>query len=230
MTGRPHREWRSTHDHPELARTGFVTTHLDAVVIDLGCGFDPRPARCGAPDDVDWFSVDLPPIADLRRQFVHVPEHVIGADVTSSSWLDTIPRDRPAIVVSDGLMALLSDEEYRTVIRSVTEHFRAGEVAFLAYSRLAVRNSRRVRISALHVPTRGEGIDDPHEPEAWNAGLVLRRELFKSHAKEIRLFPPLLRAITRLCERSPRIARAGGRVLHYTFNRSTHSLTPATRR
>jgi hypothetical protein len=45
----------------------FVTAHPDAVVLDLGCGLDTRVVRCAPPSGVDWYDVDVPVVADLRR-------------------------------------------------------------------------------------------------------------------------------------------------------------------
>ena len=87
---------------------------------------------------------------------------------------------------------------------------------FNAYSRLAMRNSRRLR-GPLRMPTAGEGIDDPREAETWNARVSLIEELSMARAPEVALFPPLLRTVSRLSARSARLVRAGDRVLRYAF-------------
>lgn len=114
-------------------------------------------------------------------------------------------------------MALLSAAAFITMARKVTNHVTSGEFAFNAYSRLAMRNSRRMRGGALSMPTAGEGIDDPHEPETWAAGLSLIEELSMARAPEVAWYPPLLRAVARLSARSPRMVRAGDRVVRYAF-------------
>lgn len=64
------------------------------------------------------------------------------------------------MVVTDGLMALLSGDAFIAMTRAVPAHFGAGELVFNAYSRLAMRNSRRMRSgSPLSIPTSGEGTD-----------------------------------------------------------------------
>ena len=42
---------------------------------------------------------------------------LIGADLTSAGWLDGIPADRPAMIVADGLMAVITGEAYKTMTR-----------------------------------------------------------------------------------------------------------------
>lgn len=87
-----------------------------------------------------------------------------------------------------------------------------------------MRNSRRMRsgpLSGGHTP--GEGIDDPHEPETWNAGLTLIKQRPMAREPQVAQFPPLLRAMTRLGARSQRVTRHSDRVVHYSFG---HPTTP----
>jgi O-methyltransferase involved in polyketide biosynthesis len=198
----------------------FVAAHPEAVVLDLGCGLDPRKQRCAAsrplPSGVDWYDVDLPAVARLRERFLPAGSHVVGADVVSPGWLDELPRDRPTVVVTDGLLALLAEADFIALTRAVAVHLAEGELAFNAYSRLAMRNSRRVR-GPLRIPTAGTGIDDPREPETWGARLALVEELSMARAPEVALYPPLLRTVARLSAHSARLVRAGDRVVRYAF-------------
>ena len=196
----------------------FVGEHPTAVVLDVGCGLDSRRQRCAPPPGVDWYDVDLPAITALREWLLPDGGHVVAADITTAGWLDAaVPRDRPAMVVTDGLMALLSAAAFIGMTRAVTTHFAHGELAFNAYSRLALRNGHRMRGGPLSMPVAGDGIDDPREPEAWGAGLSLIDEHRMARAPEVDRFPPVLRAFTRLSARSTRLARAADRVVHYGF-------------
>lgn len=197
----------------------FIAEHPTAVVLDLGCGLDSRRQRCAAPPGVDWYDVDFPTITALRERLLPDGAHLVGTDIASPGWLDALPRGRAAMVVTDGLMALMSAEAFIGTTRAVTAHFAAGELAFNAYSRLAMRNSRRLRGGPLSLPTAGEGIDDPHEPETWGAALSLIEEHLMARAPEVALYPPLLRAFARLGAHSTRLARAADRVVHYKFCR-----------
>jgi O-methyltransferase involved in polyketide biosynthesis len=203
----------------------FVARHPDAVVVDLGCGLDARRQRCAPGPGVDWYCVDLPSVIRLREELVPDDGHRVPADVTSPGWLPDLPRDRPTIAVTDGLMAFLAGDAFVGLARAITHHFTGGEFTFNAYSRLAMRNSRRMptlfgRAVGAHgpsAPTPGEGIDDPREPEAWNARLALIEELSMARAPEVARFPPVLRTISRISARSARMIRAGDRVVRYRF-------------
>jgi O-methyltransferase involved in polyketide biosynthesis len=195
----------------------FIEEHPDAVVVDLGCGLDSRRHRVSPPPGTDWYDVDLPTVIRLRERFLPDDPHRVPADVTSSNWLRDVPRNRPTMVLTDGLMALLTRDEFIGLARTVNDHFASGELVFNAYSRLAMRNSRRLRRGPLSMPIAGEGIDDPLEPETWDAQLSLIEELSMSCAPEVSQYPPLLRTIAHISARSKRMIRVGDRVVHYRF-------------
>ena len=197
----------------------FVAVHQDAVVVDLGCGLDPRAIRCGAPPTVDWYDVDFPVVAEIRERFLDGRSHIIGADLTDAGWLDGVPADRPAMIVADGLMAFITGEAYKTMTRRLTEHFATGEFAFNAYTRFVMKiGNYSSTFKAMGARTAGEGIDDPREPQSWGARLTLIEEMLLTRSPEIAKYPEPLRAFTRLCSHSTRISRGGNRVVHYTFS------------
>jgi O-methyltransferase involved in polyketide biosynthesis len=196
----------------------FVARHPDAIVIELGCGLDPRAARCGPTHRVDWYDVDFPEVIALREQYLPRASRHIGADLGSPQWLDGIPSDRPAMIVADGLMAFLSDHALRSLARSLTAHFPMGEFAFNAYTRFLMRRGRNSSaFKALGSTPAGEGMDDPREPEGWGARLNLVEELLLTRAPEVARLPQPLRSITRLCALSPLVSRQGNWVVRYRF-------------
>lgn len=194
----------------------FVARHPAAVVLDLGAGLDSRAIRCAPPSGVDWYDVDFPEVTRIRERLLPGRSHLVGVDLTTTGWLDGIPPDRPAVIVTDGLMALLTGEAFKAMARALTSHFSTGEFAFNAYTPFAMRTGKRAP-SALRVPTAGEGIVDPREPESWGARLTLIEELLLARAPEVAKFPQPLRAIARLSALSTHISRAGDRVVRYGF-------------
>lgn len=201
----------------ELIRA-FVVTHPNAVVLDLGCGLDPRVLRCAPPCTVDWYDIDFPVVVDIREQFLPRASHTIGADLTTPGWMNDIPADRPTMIVADGLMAFLSGEAYQGIIRALTAHFKTGEFAFNAYTRFVMKIANfSATFRALNAKTGGGGIDDPREPQSWGARLTLIEELLLVNSPDVAKYPPVLRAFTRLCAHSTRISRGGNRILRYRF-------------
>jgi O-methyltransferase involved in polyketide biosynthesis len=75
----------------------------------------------------------------LRLDAAH---RMIGADLTDPGWLDTLPRGRPAVIVANGLMAFLTQDDLISLLDRLVGHFPSGEVAFNGYSRFAIWSRR----------------------------------------------------------------------------------------
>ncbi|MBB5869152.1 O-methyltransferase involved in polyketide biosynthesis [Allocatelliglobosispora scoriae] len=112
--------------------TQFLAGHPDAVVLDLGSGLDSRATRVDPPAGHPWFDVDLPDVLAIAEQ-LYPPRHehtFLGTSVLDPGWLDGVPADRPVIAVADSLLGFLGEEEVRSVLRRIVDHFPHGEIAF----------------------------------------------------------------------------------------------------
>jgi O-methyltransferase involved in polyketide biosynthesis len=110
--------------HDDWARY-FLAAHPDAVVLHLGCGLDARVYRIDPPSTVDWYDLDYPAITELRRQFLPPREHytLIGSSVTDPTWLDRVVRDRPVLMIAEGLVPYLTEAAARALLTSVVDAF-----------------------------------------------------------------------------------------------------------
>ncbi|MCK2215472.1 class I SAM-dependent methyltransferase [Actinomadura sp. ATCC 31491] len=117
----------------------FVARHPDAVVLDVGSGFDSRVFRVDPPAGCLWYDVDFPDVVALRdRLYPERPGRTsIGAALADPDWLERVPAGRPVLVVADSVLMFLPEQEVRTFLRRVVDRFPGGEVLFTAYSSLA---------------------------------------------------------------------------------------------
>ena len=202
----------------------FIAEHPDAVVVDLGAGLDTGLFRISPPATVDWYSVDLPAVIALRDRVmpVSVHGHSVAASVSDPGWPDTIPAERPAMMIADGLLAFLSEPVIIGVFRRVTEHFRSGELAFNDYgrigwfSRIAVKLAPQRMFSAVGSQWGYAGFKDARVPESWNPRLALVEEASLTHAPEVDLFPSWIRLATKASGRFNAGARKA-RILRYRW-------------
>jgi O-methyltransferase involved in polyketide biosynthesis len=120
-----------TKIHDDWARS-FLADHPDAVVLHLGCGLDARVHRLDPPPTVDWYDVDYPAVIDLRRHILPPREHYtpIGSSVTDLTWLERIPRNRPVLMIAEGLVPYLTEAELRRLVTSVVDAFPVGRLQF----------------------------------------------------------------------------------------------------
>jgi O-methyltransferase involved in polyketide biosynthesis len=202
----------------------FTAAHPDAVVVDLGAGLDTGVLRVSPPGTVDWYSVDLPRVITLRDQVMPTSDHAysVAASVADTNWPSTIPADRPAMVIADGLFAFLSEPVIVGIFRRVSEHFRSGELAFNDYgrigwfSRVAVRLAPQKMFSQVGGQWGYAGFKDARVPESWNPRLTLVEEASLAHAPEVDLFPGWIRLATKASGKFKAAARKA-RILRYRF-------------
>lgn len=198
----------------------FVARHPDAVVLELGAGLDTRMFRVDPPPTVDWYDIDFPEVIALRRQVLppRANAHGIGADLTDPHWLAEVPEDRPAVIVADGLVAFLAQDDLVSLLNRLTGHFPSGELAFNGYTKFHVWAIKHYRgTNSIADVAANPGFDDPHDPERWNPSLALVEEFFLSRAPEVAEMPLGLRLITRLAARSTAVSRRGTTVVRYRF-------------
>jgi O-methyltransferase involved in polyketide biosynthesis len=202
----------------------FTAEHADAVVVDLGAGLNDGLDRTSPPRTVDWYSVDLPGVIALRDQVLppSPQAHSVTASLADPHWPETIPADRPTMLIADGLLAFLDEDTIIALFRRITEHFRSGELAFNDYggigwiSRAAVKLSPQKMFKDIGGLRGYAGFKDAHHPEAWDPQLKLVEEASLAHASEVNLFPEWLRVATRLAGKTKTGARKA-RILRYRF-------------
>jgi O-methyltransferase involved in polyketide biosynthesis len=200
--------------------SAYLTRHPDAIGLDLGAGLDTRRQRLAPPDTVDWYDVDFPVVATARSELI--PErphaHVIGADVTDKGWLDGVPSDRPAIIVADGLMGFLSQDELMGLWDQLLDHFPTGEMVFNSYTKFAVFAAKHSRgTQSVADLIKFPGVDDPRDFERWNPKFQFVKEILISREPEVAAFPTALRLYYRAQAHSTAWSRKGTIVLHYRF-------------
>ena len=139
-------------------------------------------------------------------------------DLTDPNWLDAIPDDRPAVIVADGLLAFLTQEDMISLLNRLTSHFPSGEVAFNGYSRFAIWAAKHYHgTQSVADLIKSPGFDDPREPERWNPSLKLIKEILLTREPEVAEFPLTLRLANRLAAHSAALSRRGTTVLLYRF-------------
>ena len=200
--------------------SGFIRHHPDAVGLDLGVGLDSRIIRMAAPATFDWYDVYHPAVVAVRERLIpdRVNAHNIGADVTDPDWLSTVPGDRPAVIVADGLMGFLSKDEFVSLLNRLIDHFPSGEIAFNSYTSFAVWATKHVPgTSSVAGLLKFPGVDDPRELERWNPKLKLIREILLTREPEVAEYHTAIRLYNRFLATSTTLSRKGTIVLHFRF-------------
>ena len=167
----------------------FMAKNPGGVVLHLGCGLDSRFWRV---DDgqVDWYDIDLPAVAELRRQFFNEAEryHLIESSVTEVAWMDSIrSRGRAVLVVAEGLLMYLDEADVRQLVIQLQEHFQGCRLIADIFSRLTARSASSHPSLKTTGATMGWGIDDAGELETWGPGIRLLEEWYFTDDPDLEL-------------------------------------------
>jgi O-methyltransferase involved in polyketide biosynthesis len=200
----------------DLLTTRFLADHPDAVVLQVGCGMDSRAFRVNPPASVQWFDVDYPDVIELRRQLF--PErdayHLIGAPLEDLRWLDAVPRDRPGLLIAEGVLHYLGETEVKALLKAVVAHFPSGQMIF------DVCNTLIVKRAGSNVGGTGAtykwGLDDPQDIRQLEPQLELIKEFNPSELVAFSRFPFWLRALFHTMEVNSTLRRME-RILVYRY-------------
>src|SRR5512144_3251529 len=180
--------------------TRFLADHPDAVVLQVGCGMDSRAFRVNPPAGVEWFDVDYPDVIDLRRQLFPTQDHyhMIGAPLDDLRWLDEVPRERPGLMIAEGVLHYLSEMEVKALLNAVVAHFPSGQMIF------DICNSFIVKRAGSNVGGTGAtykwGLDDPRDIRQLEPKLELIKEFKPSELAGFSRFPLWWRVLYRIQE------------------------------
>lgn len=134
----------------------------NTVVLHLGCGMDSRALRVGRVD-VSWFDVDFPEVIRERKRYFEETDryHMIGADLRSTGWLEQIPKDRPVLILLEGVSMYLPREELMAALAQWKVRFPEMRILMDCYTEFAAKASKfRNPVREVGV-TRVYGLDDP---------------------------------------------------------------------
>jgi O-methyltransferase involved in polyketide biosynthesis len=200
----------------DLLASRYLADHPDATVLHLGCGMDSRVFRVDPSASVQWFDVDYPDVIDLRRQLFPTRDayHLIGAPLEDLRWLDQVPRDRPGLLLAEGVLHYLSETEVKALLNAVVAHFPSGQMIF------DICNSMIVKRAGANVGGTGAsykwGLDDPQDIRQLEPKLDLIKEFKPSELVAFSRFPLWWRVLYRVQEVSPTLRRME-RMLIYRY-------------
>ncbi|WP_297156280.1 class I SAM-dependent methyltransferase [Thermogemmatispora sp.] len=203
----------------DMLASRYLAEHPDAVVLHVGCGMDSRVFRIDPPASVLWFDIDYPDVIDLRRRLFPEREayRLIGAPLSDLDWLDEAPRDRPGLLIAEGVLHYLSEIEVKALLNAVVAHFPSGQLIFDICNRLIVKRAGS-NVGGTGATYRW-GLDDPQEIRQLEPKLDLVQELRPSELVAFSRFPLWVRALFRLMEVSPALWRTE-RIVVYRYGQA----------
>lgn len=197
----------------------FLDRHPQGVVLHLGCGLDSRCLRVDR-GQANWYDLDMPPVIDLRRHFYTEDDHyhMIGSSVTDLAWIDAVDaRGRPVLVMAEGLLMYLREEDVKALVLKLKGHFSNCELVADVFSVLTARNvGGHPGIQKTGASVHW-GIDDARDIEQWADGIRLQEEWSFGDAAEIVQLGLGYRLAFKLSSLIP-AARSAHRIVHFRLS------------
>ena len=147
----------------------------NAIVVHIGCGMDSRVERVGTKGHL-WFDVDFPEVIEERKRYFKESEeyHMIASDARKQEWMKELPKNKPAIIIMEGISMYLSLEELNSLLTALANHFSKIHLLMDCYTTFAAKASKyKNPINDVGV-TQVHGLDEPKLLE--NSGLKFVKE------------------------------------------------------
>jgi O-methyltransferase involved in polyketide biosynthesis len=115
----------------DRAITAYLAEHPKATVVALGEGLQTSYWRLGSPD-VDWLSVDLAPVIELRKALLPDEPRVtsLAMSALDRAWLDHVDPANGVFISAEGLFMYLDRAEVMSLITDCAKRFPGGQLFF----------------------------------------------------------------------------------------------------
>ncbi|WP_335931794.1 class I SAM-dependent methyltransferase [Streptomyces sp. PTD5-9] len=141
----------------DLAVREYLAERPRATVVALGDGLETGFWRV---DNglLNWLSVDLPEVAELRRALLPVSDRsrTLARSATDPAWLDEIedPRGRGVVVTAQGLLMYLRPPEVRAILAACAERLPGGVLVLDSMGRRAAAHTLtgRWKVGGMTIP------------------------------------------------------------------------------
>jgi len=197
----------------------FITKNKNAIVVHLGCGLDARITRVQTTSSIAWFDVDYPEVINLRKEFYSETNEykMIASSITAQNWLETIPTDRPAFIIAEGVLEYLTEEEVKTLLNRLTNYFSHGQIAFDVMNTFAVvLGNKNLKKTTGAVDILKWAVDDINEIDKLNSKLKRIEVVSRINSVFVKKLPFGMRLILGLLSLSSKQKNAM-RLLRYDF-------------
>jgi O-methyltransferase involved in polyketide biosynthesis len=118
--GRQHSQWQGLRARAFDDQIGrFLNRHPGGTVVALGEGLETQSWRVDN-GSMQWISVDLPEVIDLRRKLLPGDERrkAISSSVTEHGWLEQLAADSDAVLfTAQGLLMYLERSQVHNLVR-----------------------------------------------------------------------------------------------------------------
>ena len=145
----------------------FLARNPAGTVVELGTGLNSRFERVDN-GQVHWFDLDLPDTIELRRTFFADSgrRRMVAASVLGEEWLPVVAHSPgPYFLVTDGVLAYLTEEQVTTLLTRIARHFPGAFIALDTFPQRTL-DQQHALAARRGIPARfAWACDDPRSLE-----------------------------------------------------------------
>lgn len=168
----------------------FLAEYPTGIVVNLGCGLDTRFYRLDN-EKIAWIDLDVPETIEVRKHFFEENDryHFIAKSALDFTWIDEIPKNKPTLVIAEGLLMYFTEDEVKSVLINVAKAFNEVDFILEAVAPFTAKNSDKHPDVKKYSARFKWGIKTSKEIDDWNTGLKFVEEFyyFDRHRTHINL-------------------------------------------
>ena len=116
----------------DAAARDYLAAHPKASVVALAEGLQTsfwRLDRNGVLDETTWYSIDLPPVMELRDQLLPSDDRIVALaqSALDRSWMDRADATNGVFITAEGLLMYLEPEDALGLIADCAARFRRAD-------------------------------------------------------------------------------------------------------
>ena len=160
----------------------FLQRHPDGVIVNIGCGMDPRFPRIDN-GRVILYDLDLPEVINAKKKFIETTEryHMLATSVLEHGWMDAVLQhgQRPTLFAAEGVFMYLDPAKVKKMILTLQQRFPGSEMVFEVVNKRWVGGFMKKMTSFKMQKQLGLGkgaeflfgISPKDELESWHSGI-----------------------------------------------------------
>jgi O-methyltransferase involved in polyketide biosynthesis len=153
----------------DRAIADFLAGHSNVAVVALGEGLQTSYWRLGSPD-VDWLSVDLAPVIELRKALLPTESRItsLAMSALDRAWMDRVDPASDVFISVEGLFMYLDRADVLSLITDCARRFPGGRLFFDSIPRWFSDRTLRGRDgTSLGRAARSSAKARPAAPGPW---------------------------------------------------------------
>jgi len=141
----------------DAATRDYLTSHPGASVVALAEGLQTsfwRLDRTGLLAQSTWYSVDLPPVMELRGRLLPSDDRIVdlAQSALDRSWMDRVDATDGVFITAEGLLMYLEPEDALGLIADCAARFPGGRMMFDSVPRwFSARTLKGVKLSSRYL-------------------------------------------------------------------------------